>query len=300
MFSTWKQRIALGIYIFLLLSIPVGSYLVSQQTQTKSKASEEPNTADKIVNRLDNATPSGSARDKIRDLLLSSSPSASPTTSSSASATPTTAVTFGPTLNFKLALEGRPTNPPKQAGKVFVGITKGLTIGKQTTYLLSFTIDLPDTGEYEGLSLAGLDAGTQYTAYIKPSAQIATSSAFVMSPGITALNSNKTISLTTGDLNQDNVIDQADYTIALAAYGTRSGGINWNPAVDFNLDGVVNNYDLAYIVKNMAKVGVSGPWISSPSAKIKTTPQEIGGPKGEIIPQLSPDGQNGYWIWVPK
>ncbi len=290
MFSTWKQRAALGLYIFLLLSIPIGSYLVSRQTQTRSRASEE---TDKIVNRIEDASPSGSARDKIRDLLLSS-PSASPSPSSTPSATPTTAVSFGPTLNFELALEGRPTNPPKQSGKVFIGITKGLTLGKQSTYLLSFTVDLPDTGQYEGLSLAGLDAGTQYTAYLKPSAQIATSSAFVMSPGITALNSNKTIALLTGDLNQDNVIDKSDYNIALAAYGTRTGGINWNPAVDFNLDGVVNNYDLAYIVKNMAKVGVSGPWISSPSAQIK------GGPEDKLIPQEAPNGQSGYWIWVSK
>lgn len=295
MFSTWKQRIALGIYLFLILSIPLGSYLVSQRTQVKSKAFEE---TDKIVNKVSDATPSGSARDKIRDLLLSS-PSASSSPSSSPSATPTTAISFGPTLNFKLILEGRPTNPPKQAGKVFIGITKGLALGKQSTYLLSFTIDLPDAGEYEGLSLAGLDAGSQYTAYIKPTAQIATSSAFVMSPGITALNSNRTISLLTGDLNQDNVIDQADYNIALAAYGTHTGGINWNPTADFNLDGVVNNYDLAYIVKNIQKVGVSGPWISSRSAELKSS-QSIGGADDQLIPQLAPDGQSGYWIWVPK
>lgn len=294
MFSTWKQRIALGIYLFLVLSIPLGSYLVSQRTQVKSKAFEE---TDKIVNKVSDATPSGSARDKIRDLLLSSSSSASP--SPSPSVTPTTAISFGPTLNFKLTLEGRPTNPSKQAGKVFIGITKGLALGKQSTYLLSFTIDLPDAGEYEGLSLAGLDAGSQYTAYIKPTAQIATSSAFVMSPGITALNSNRTISLLTGDLNQDNVIDQADYNIALAAYGTHTEGINWNPTADFNLDGVVNNYDLAYIVKNIQKVGVSGPWISSRSAELKSS-QSIGGADDQLIPQLAPDGQSGYWIWVPK
>lgn len=299
MFSTWKQRLVLGVYIFLVLSIPIGSYLVSQQTQTKSKASEGLQTLGSSPSAIIGASGSASPRDEIRNLLLSSpTPSPSPsTTNPTSTASPSSAISFGPTLNFKLSLEGRPTN--KQSGKVFVGINEGVISGKQSTYLLSFTVDLLDSGSYEGISLAGLDSGKQYTAYIKSASQIATSSAFIMSPGITALNSNKTISLLTGDLNEDNVINDADYTIAKAAYGTQTGGINWNPNVDFNLDGIVNNGDLYYILKNMLKIGVSGPWISSASAQLKTTPN-TGAAKDELIPQLAPDGQHGYWIWVPK
>ena len=44
MFSTFKQRILLGVYIFIILSIPIASYLVSQNQTVKSRASET-NTA---------------------------------------------------------------------------------------------------------------------------------------------------------------------------------------------------------------------------------------------------------------
>lgn len=297
MFSTWKQKALLGVYIFLILSIPIGSYLVSQRTQTNSKASEGGKIQTPITGKQ--GTPSGSARDQIRDLLLSTpSASAKPSASSTPSATPTTALTFGPTMNFKLNLQGRPNN--KQASKVFIGISEGVTTGKQTTYQLSFTVDLPDNGVYEGLSLAGLTPGSQYTAFIKPTAQIATSSAFIMSPGITALNSNTVIYLLSGDLNEDNVINSADYNIAKAAYNTTPQTVNWNPTADLNKDNIVNNWDIAYILNNMDTPGASGPWISSPSAQLTTPAQNVGSVKDELIPQTAPDGTKGYWIWVPK
>lgn len=311
MFSTWKQRLLLGIYIFLILSIPIGSYLASQQTNTKSKASEDLTKIQKSSSDSALASKSASPRDEIRNLLLSSpSPSPISDTSNSAqpsaspSASPVSAVSFGPTLNFKLSLEGRPAN--KQSSKVFVGITEGVTSGKQSEYLLSFTVDLPDNGSFEGLSIAGLDTGKQYTAYLKPTAQIATSSAFIMSPSITALNGGKTITLLTGDLNEDNVIDDKDYDICKAAFGTSPNKANWNPTADFNLDNTVNNSDLSYVRNNMKKTGESGPWVSSPSASLKNPMQNVGSPASQIIidektiPQNAPDGKEGYWIWIPK
>lgn len=297
MFSTWKQRALLGVYIFLILSIPIGAYLVSQQTQTKSKASEEAKIQTPITGKQ--GTQSASARDQIRDLLLSS-PSASASPSASPASTPTTALTFGPTMNFKLSLEGRPAG--KQSSKVFIGISEGITSGTQSTYVLSFTVDLPANGTYEGLSLAGLTPSSQYTAFIKPTAQIATSSAFVMSPGITALNSNTVISLLSGDLNEDNVINAADYNIAKSAYNTTPLTVNWNPVADLNVDNIVNNYDLAYILNNMGTEGESGPWISTPTSTSGNLIQNVstGKPTEELVPQTAPDGTQGYWIWVPK
>ncbi|MDO8618912.1 MAG: hypothetical protein Q7R49_03100 [Candidatus Daviesbacteria bacterium] len=292
MFSTWKLKATLGIYVFLVISIPIGAYLASQQQTVKSRANEVSN---KIEGSVGPTIATTSAQQEIKNLLASGSATPSPTPSPSA----TVIVSYGPTLGFKLSLEGRPSGT--QGSKVFVGITAGLNTGSQQSYLLSFTVDLPDTGEYSGISLAGLDVGSQYTAFIKPTAQIATSSAFIMTPATSTLNSGQALNFLTGDLNQDNVINTADYNIAKASYGTTPGVENWNPVADFNLDGVINNYDLAYITKNMGQTGSSGPWQSTPQTG--GVPGNIGGESSaSALPNatVGPNGKPGYWLWVPQ
>jgi len=103
-----------------------------------------------------------------------------------------------------------------------------------------------------------------------------------MSPTETNLNSSQPLFLTTGDLNEDNTINSADYTIAKNLYGTTPASSEWNFRVDFNLDGIINNVDLAYIIKNFGKTGVSSTWLSAPA-----TATGSGSPSG------------GYWLWVP-
>lgn len=260
----------LASFIFLILSIPVGAYLASQRQIIKSSAYDRT-----VTNPLPTLSPlTDLTRVSTRSALLEE-PTPEPT--------PTSAVSFGPTLSLKLILEGRPEG--KQAAKVFVGIAEGSPTSNPK-YLLSFTIDLPDSGLFSGLSLAGLTAGNTYTAYIKGPAQIATASAFLMLPSETKLSSGNAITLLTGDLNDDNVINSADLALANAVYGTTPGSPNWNPNVDFNLDGVINTRDLSYIFKNFTKTGESGVWQSTPATK-------SGG--------LTPQGSNsGYWLWVPQ
>lgn len=297
MFRTAKEKIILAIYVFLVISIPIGAYLTSQQTNVKSQAAED--TSRKIEGNLTGSTTT-SAQQELKNLL-----SASGTTyASTPSPTPgsgdiTIATGFGATLSFKLILEGRPAG--NQASKVFIGISRGTTTGSQPNYLLSFTVDLPETGAYSNLSLAGLDIGSNYTAFIKPTAQIATSSAFMVSPTQNSLNGGQALNLLTGDLNEDNVINVADYNLAKVAYGTTPASQNWNEVADFNKDGVINNYDLAYITKNMGQTGSSGPWQSTPQTG--GLPSNIGGQaSSSAFPQVTtnPSGQRGYWIWVPQ
>lgn len=302
MFRTTKEKIILAIYVFLVISIPIGAYLASQQTNTKSRASEDTNR--KIEGNLTGSTTTP-AQQELKNLLASTPGTTSTTPTSTPTSTPdsggvTIATGFGPTLSFKLTLEGRPAG--NQASEAFVGISKGTTTGSQPNYLLSFTIDLPETGEYADLSLAGLDIGSTYTAFVKPTAQIATSSAFIVSPTKSNLNGGQALNLLTGDLNEDNVINVADYNLAKAAYGLTSASSNWNEVADFNKDGVVNNYDLAYITKNMGQTGSSGPWQSTPP-KTGGRPPNIGGQSSSsAFPQVTtnPSGQRGYWLWVPQ
>jgi hypothetical protein len=51
-----------------------------------------------------------------------------------------------------------------------------------------------------------------------------------------------------GDINHDGVVDLHDLAILAAAYGSKPGDPNWNPAADLNHDGVVNLLDLQILV----------------------------------------------------
>lgn len=291
MFETWQQKALLGVFIALLLTIPIGSYLVTQRTAQKASASQVPSS---LPITESTASAKLSPLDEIRKLTEDLK-----NTTSTESAV--TADSFGPVLSFQLKLEGRPAG--RQSSKVFVGLSDfTLNSSSAPKYLLSFTIDLPDNGTFNKLSLAGLTPGNKYSAYIKPSAQLATSSAFIMNPTTSFINNNQPLSLLTGDLNEDNVINSADYSIAKGALGSTPTSAGWNEIIDFNKDGIVNTLDLAFITKNMAKTGESGVWVSPIPTTSSSTglsyPPATGGL--ESTPSSHPSGSSGYWIWVPQ
>ena len=279
MFSTFKQHLLLGVYIFVVISIPVGAYLVSQNQTVKSSASEVKKTIVKNT-PFPTQSPAKNLLDNSESLLnsdASSTPSPEPSS--------TIATSFGPTLSLKANLEGRPAQ--NQTTKLFVGIVEG-DLSTNSKFLLSFTVDLPTDGSYNNLSLAGLNSGTKYTALLKGSAQIATSSAFIMSPTVSNLNDGQPVNLLTGDLNEDNVINSSDYNIALKALGASSASSNWNQLADFNKDGVINIFDLNIISKNLGQVGASGAW-TSPLPKAATPSAS-----------LNNTSVGGYWMWIPR
>lgn len=287
MFSTFQQKLLLIAYIIIILSIPTGTYLISQYQTFKSKALEPKPTPTPIVK----VTPAakGSRLDSALEDLLKATPTPKATSS------PTVATSFGPTLSFKITIEGRPTGD--FAGKVFVGMMEGVIVANPK-FLLSFMLDVPQSGEYGNLSLAGLSPGSRYTALLKGSAQIATSSVFIMSPTESKLNSGQALNLISGDLNEDNVINTADYSITQAALNSTSGRANWNDNADFNKDGVINIFDISIILKNLGKVGDSGVWVSPvPTATASGSLTE----DATELPVGSTGGSSsGYWLWIPK
>lgn len=258
MFSSIKSKLFLGIYVFLLLSIPAGAYLASQSQNPNASAK---NNADRNLNQTDQNAGINSST-ALKDLQTLSTPQ-TPSLTPTANPTAETSTNFGPIMDFILRLEGRPTN--KESAKVFVGIAEG-EITNSPKYLLTFSVNLPDDGRYPNLSLAGLTAGNRYSAYLKGPAQIATASAFTMSAFTTHLNDSNPLVCLSGDVNDDNVINDADLTIA------KSG----NQTADFNLDGLVNSLDFALITKNSGKLGAGGVWTSQP-------PKPTGG-IGALIP----------------
>lgn len=293
MFTTLKMRLLLGVYIFIILSIPVGAYLASQTQIFKSKAAESQDTKVIKSTPLPTAKPTTSPAKELLNLSesdLSSSPSSPNPTPTPAS--PTIATSFGATLSLKASLEGRPKN--NQATKLFVGIVEKV-LSTNPKFLLSFTVDLPKEGAFGNLSLAGLSPGTKYTALLKGTAQIASSSAFIMSPTVTNLNDGQEVFMLTGDLNEDNVVNSSDYTIAQKALGSTAKSSNWNELADFNKDGVVNIFDLSLISKNLGQVGASGVW-TSPIPKTATKSAGLALPVGSAA-----DGSTfGYWLWIPN
>jgi Bacterial protein of unknown function (DUF922)/Dockerin type I domain len=67
--------------------------------------------------------------------------------------------------------------------------------------------------------------------------------------------SGVTATLLAGDINNDNVVDDADYQLLRAAFGSRPGDANWNPQADLNCDGVVDQADLQLLQSNFGKAG---------------------------------------------
>lgn len=279
------MRLLMGVYVVVILSIPVGAYLVSQNQTIKTSASQ-PKTDTIIVKTTPKPTTAAKELLNASQKSLISNTTESPTPQPSA----TTATSFGPTLNLKINIEGR-TND--QSTRLFVGIMEG-TLVNNPKFLLTFSVNLPSLGEYSNLSLAGLTSGTKYTAILKGSAQIATSSAFIMSPATTNLNNAEPVNILSGDLNDDNTINSSDYFIAQKALGSTATSANWNANADFNKDGTVNIFDLSIISKNLGKIGDSGSWASTLS-KVATPSASLTQP-----PIGSAIGEEGYWIWIPK
>lgn len=260
------QKIVIVLYVILILSIPIGAYLISQHNKDKYLTQSPPKkvklTEDQPVTKEPTAQPPSK---NVMGLSISK------TEEIAATPEPSVTALFGPTLSFKVKLEGRPQDD--QSTTIFVGIAEG-EISKSPNFLLSFSINLPKSGEFSGLSLAGLQTGRSYSALLKSSAQIATSSAFLASPIKVSLNSGSSILLLSGDLNEDNLINSEDLSIIQKSLGSEVGSKNWNENADFNKDGVINILDLALLNKNIGKEGASGSW----AAVNSTSPSVLGSP----------------------
>lgn len=314
------QIIALIGFLIVLISIPISFSMVKQTQIFSSKASEQKkvstNSAFTTATKQ-RPVPSNSPLTDLQKLIQESggvieTPFPTPTASADIISNSGTNLSFGPTLNFKAVLEGRPADD--QSDKMFVGIASGTT-ALNPTYLLTFTVDIPKDGIFKGLSLAGLNPGSVYTVYLKGTSQIDSASTFTMNPNETNLDDLKGIVLISGDLNEDNVINAADYTIARNLFGITPLSANWNPRADINKDNIINNWDLLYINNNFGKVGASGTWISTPKTTSsiinQNTAPPVGGPAnfGDLllISNSSPSAEatsstipsSGYWLYVP-
>lgn len=265
------RTIILVSYLVIIAVIPTAAFVLSKTFNTSSSASNRaPSIKKQITTKLEASGSSILDEEGVAGEDLSAAPS--PQGSASPSASPTSEsdlLVSGPTMSFSITSQGRPVGGD-QSNQVFVGVYEGsqsgstaLTTGGSPTYLVSSTVSVPASGVYQNFSLAGLSIGKTYTVFLKGQAQIATSSAFLMRPGNSALNNGFALYLTTGDVNDDNTINQADYNILTAYFGVTRASSNWNPILDFNNDGIINGFELGMVSKNMAKTGTSGTFVTS-------------------------------------
>jgi hypothetical protein len=283
-----KHRIILGIIAALVIFIPTTSYVISQSISKDPQTSEIPDFPVTSSKEVPNDTPLSKLQKQLDDAKSAGNPLDEEDTSAE-SAT----LLIGPSVSFKVVLEGRPAE--NQSAKVFLGVAAGQPAANPK-YVLSFMLNIPPSGEYKDLSLAGLDEGNTYTAYFKGPSQIATSSSFMAKTSPTDLG---IISMLTGDVNDDNVINALDQTLVKAALGAIPTSESWKPQLDFNVDQRINTLDLSLVNKNLNKTGASGPWYSGiPQA---TSSASI---SGSLNPNTGSTGHDlkddkGYWIWVP-
>ena len=115
-----------------------------------------------------------------------------------------------------------------------------------------------------------------------------------------------------GDVNGDGTVNQADLAPFAAAYLSTPGGKNYNPAADFNQNGIVNQFDAKALEENMAPVE-RGPLklvmnlVPADQAQYKG-PTNSGGTTskkdvtiaGHTLPGsiVIQDGTKGYYKWT--
>lgn len=285
-----NPKVLIIIFVTILIAIPSLTFLLKYRVSSESSAFT-PQEYNRTITQQSASSSAQELSNLPLDELLELD-NQDGTATSSAEATPTPAVSFGPTLGFQLNIQGRPGN--NQGGTVFMGISTGAP-SDDPEYLLTFTVTVPKTGIYTGLSLAGLNVGEQYTAYVKGSAQIATSSAFIVNPFASVLNSGLPLSLVSGDLNEDNVINNVDYNICVGYYGLTTSSPGWNENIDLNKDGIINTWDVAIILSNMNRVGAGDVYSSTATNSASLNLPSL--PQGGI--EASSSTKPGYWMWVP-
>lgn len=279
----------------LIILIPIGAFIFSQRLKVTNEAKTKTDRSASTVidpKEIPPTSPEAELKKLLEEKVAESSPSAKDNPPPKLE----TSLSFGPTLSLKISIEGRPKD--KYGAKVFVGVAAG-SLATSPKYILSFSIDVPDSGLFSGISLAGLNPGTSYTAYVKTPGQIATASSFTMKPTETSLNNGLSLTLLSGDLNEDNTVNSADFAVIKNSYLATNKSDKWNTRADFNLDGVINSGDVRYILKNFGKTGLSGAWqstplISSPSAKPASGSAN---PAGGLVP--TNPSTSGYWLWIP-
>lgn len=293
-----ENRLILAVITFLFLLIPLTSYLMIQKAEfehlidprfTTPKQSSFP----EINVPQTNANSLQEMKNNIASL-----PSATPGFIMDGEPAVLSAEASSSGLKLRVKMDERPVN--NQATELFVGIGQG-EAQANPKYVLSFLVDLDESGQYSGISLTGLDPNSIYTAYIKGVSQLATTREFTYHPGLIDLG---LIPLISGDVNEDNIIDQNDLLLVKQSIGLTPKSPDFDSALDVNNDGVINGLDLSIVNQNMGKTGEAGVIIpDNMTASTAHGIQQSATLETDLdtgSPEASSSAKDGYWLWIPK
>ena len=145
-----------------------------------------------------------------------------------------------------VALQGRPTAPdPTWMAPLSVTLHQP----GASTPLLTFGVQTDDLGRF---GIESIVAGTYDIRVKGPTTLAAKRTGLVLGGGD---NQVALGTLLEGDANNDNLVDVADASILAASFGLRLGHPSYDPAADFNRDGVVNAVDQGLLQDNYGKSG---------------------------------------------
>jgi len=131
--------------------------------------------------------------------------------------------------------------------QVLVGNTLVPRFGGVKVVVSGIEATTNDAGQF---TVAGVPAGTwavtvSVPGYLSHTGQVAISS--------TTPHATINVVLVSGDLNGDGRINILDVVIVSEAFGSASGGANWDARADINLDGKVDILDLVAVTRNFGK-----------------------------------------------
>jgi hypothetical protein len=288
-----RNKLIIAFFTFVLLLIPLSSYLMLQKAQYEHLISTGllPNQSPVAVA----AAPVTSSHNVMQQ------PMAAIPTPTPGFILPTEGAVLGeaseatPSSTLKMSAKMSDRAENNQSAKIFVGISEG-EVQANPKYVLSFLAQSDSLGNFNGVSLNGLNIKSSYTAYIKGVSQLATTKQFLMNSGVNDLGN---LTLIDGDVNNDNAIDQKDLQLVKQNLGKTTSSASFDPNADVNNDGTINGLDLSIVTQNLGKtssIPIKIPDqtnLASPSASLSIPPDQGG-------PESTPPADGGYWLWIPK
>jgi Dockerin type I domain len=224
--------------------------------------------------------------------------------------------------------QGAVTQPGAVSAASVSVLAKNLTVGKSSTLVGVFVG--PESGSMLAPRIVGVEASDGHLLSLKQGRSFvegrgdgqAVAFVKVSQPGpLTVLVGGEhhstgaySVDVTLpGDVNGDGTVSQADLAPFAESYLASRGSSKYNPAADFNQDGIVNQIDAKALEENMSPAGGRLPLslvmnLAPADQAHYKTPQNSGGSTfkkdvtiiGHTLPGsiVIQDGTKGYYKWI--
>jgi parallel beta-helix repeat protein len=150
--------------------------------------------------------------------------------------------TAGASLTVALTLQGRALNTPAMAIPVSVELRSGSTV------VGSYTTTIGTNGQF---TLNNLPLGT-FALRVRPQRYLSATQPVTLMSGVTSLNFS---ALRGGDINDDNLVSLADFSLLSTSFNLVAGNPGYNANADINGDSAVTLVDFGILASNFNLAG---------------------------------------------